>query len=125
MNMRTLTIASILGIGCAIAAAQVISTRLEARLAGAGKGKAKWQLVQKGREIQSEFEVEGERLPSNTSYDVYVGDQFIGTVTTNGFGAFSAEKRYLGANHPNVAAGMTVTVANTGGVVLSGVFAAR
>lgn len=100
--------------------------RYEARMSGAGKGKAKWQVANKRGEFQGEFEVEGENMARNANFTVNVGGNSF-PVTTNGLGRFAFSARYSNAaTAPVIGVGTGVDVKDANGaVVMTGVFAQR
>lgn len=125
---RTSVVLATLVLALTAFAVQQSRVNLEARLGGAsrGKGKAKWQTRDTSRQLQAELEVEGENLRRNSDYIVTVGSNAPFTVTTNGFGSFENEQRFLGANRPVVASGDVVTVTDTSSqVVMTGTLQPR
>ena len=126
MKRTTLVLATLV-LALTAFAVQQSRVELEARLGGTtrAKGKAKWQ-TRDGRQMQAELEVEGENLKRNTNYFVTVGSNSTFMVTTNGFGSFEDEDRFIGPNRPVVHVGDLVTVADsTNQVVISGTMAQR
>jgi len=112
----------------ALGFAQRSSTRLEGILLGAGndKGKAKWSTKDGRGQMQAEFEVEGENLIPNETYFIYVGKNLPWSATTDAFGAFALEQRYIGPVRPTILPGDSVFVTNEAGTsTLLGTLRAR
>lgn len=123
MNKKLITITAVVAIAAFAAAAGL---RFEARLSGQGKGKAKWQVANRGGEFQGELEVEGERMRRNSDYTIHVAGQDF-AVTTNGFGAFEMAARFTDrTTAPLIGTGTSVSITDANGnTVMSGVFAQR
>lgn len=121
--MKRLLVIGVTGILVASAFAQSGRVRLEARMSGIAKGKAKWQTRDSSTQFQAELEVEGERLRRATSYWVTVGSNPAFQVTTNSLGRFNMARRYTSAERPSVEVGDRVTVRSAdGATVLTGTF---
>lgn len=115
-------------------AAIAMQSRIELRanmspansLGGRAKGHATWKTRDRSTQLQAELEVEGEKLARNADYLVTVGSNAPYEVTTDAFGAFNMEERFIGPNRPAVSVGDVVTVTDANNtVVLTGSFSPR
>jgi hypothetical protein len=123
MKIATVVLSSALVVGAAFAALQQVRVDLRALLTGAGKGKAQWQIRDKGNQRQAELEVEAERLMPNSTYTIVIANNTPMSATTNAFGSFEIEQRFNTATRPTIVAGDSVSVIDGNSVtVLSGTF---
>lgn len=124
MSIKASTLAICLGT-FALAAAAGDKTIYDARLAGLGKGKAKFQ-TSMSNGGQAELEVEGENLPRNTVFSVDVASgKVVAQVRTDSFGRFALARRYGPRGIPQIKAGDTVVVHQGQNVALRGTFVLR
>lgn len=124
MTKRTYLLLAAISIA-SMAAAQAGVSRWQTRLEGTGvaSGKAKYKLAQRaGRQLQEEIEVEGEDLMPNATYTIKIDNVSVGTVSTDGFGAFEWEKRNIGTRKYTVQTGTSVGIYDDNGAVATGAF---
>ena len=99
--------------------------KFEARLQGAGKGKAKWTVKGTG-ESQAELQVEAERLRPDTDYFVTIGNEMPWSVHTTALGTLRLTQRYVGVKRPTIGAGTIVIVSNANSeTILTGAMVQR
>lgn len=120
---------AVLGLAALLATAAIAQTgrmRLEGRLAGSAKGKAKWQTRDTASQLQAELEIEGERLTPGATYMVLIGSNLPYSVTANSLGRFTFNQRFNSANRPSIEVDNVVVVTtDTGTTVMSGVMKRR
>lgn len=118
MKKLLLISGAVLVAACAVAQGRI---ELRATMTG-GKGKAVWKTRDSVSQLQAELGVEGERLTPGRIYRIVIGPN-TWQVTTNAFGAFEFDRRYVGPNRPTIVSGTVVQLKNAAGqLVLSGVF---
>ena len=121
MKLPTVLISTFVLAIAAVAVVQQSRVELRANLAaamGRAKGHATWKTRDQGQRMQAELEVEGERLARNADFTVTVGKNAPIDVTTDGFGSFEIDQRFIGPTRPTVAAGNVVTVTDANNVVV-------